>query len=279
MNLLSSAVSPQWTPDLIDRVPAFIPLRRIVRALPTGAWPACEDFNAIAGACHPPLENAAGKPLRFVPQETRQATFEDKFEPRVYMRGEVQMRPCNWHDTLNALVWLTFPRSKAALNERHYRALIEQRASGALNRTPAQDVLTLFDEGGVIVVSSNGVLGDLLRDGEWKELFWRRRSDVISGMRFYLFGHALYEKMLHPYPGVTARGVLHSVAPDFFDLPVDRQLDAVDASLADRLAQADQWRATRELMAVPLLGIPGWDPANATESYYENTTYFRQRLA
>ena len=83
MNLLSSAVSPQWTPDLIDRVPAFIPLRRIVRALPTGAWPACEDFNAIAGACHPPLENAAGKPLRFVPQETRQATFEDKFEPRV----------------------------------------------------------------------------------------------------------------------------------------------------------------------------------------------------
>ena len=35
---------------------------------------------------------------------------------RVLPRGEVETRPDNWHDWFNGLVWLTFPRAKAALS-------------------------------------------------------------------------------------------------------------------------------------------------------------------
>ena len=70
-----------------------------------------------------------GAPLRFVEQGAKAAAFEDKYEVRIYLKGEVQVRAANWHDLLNALVWLTFPRAKAALNERHYHAL-EKAAGG-----------------------------------------------------------------------------------------------------------------------------------------------------
>src|SRR3982751_2612348 len=94
-----SPVPPQWTPEVFDRAAAFVPLHEVVRELPAGAWPRCEDFNEAAAGRKPPLNNSAGQRLRFVPQQTRQAKFEDRFEPRVYLCGEVQMRPCNWHDT------------------------------------------------------------------------------------------------------------------------------------------------------------------------------------
>jgi hypothetical protein len=36
--------------------------------------------------------------------------------------GEVATRPGNRHDFFNALIWLAFPRSKAAINRRHHEA-------------------------------------------------------------------------------------------------------------------------------------------------------------
>ncbi len=40
------------------------------------------------------------------------------------VRGEVPTRERHWHDFLNALVWATFPRAKAALHARQHRALV-----------------------------------------------------------------------------------------------------------------------------------------------------------
>ena len=268
-------MSQPWNPDFAEQSPAFAPLVAAARELRGPAWPACDDFNRVLAARSTPIVNASGMPLRFVAPAPRARAFADKYEPRVFLRGEVQLRPCDWHDVFNALVWLTFPRAKAALNARHFHALERQPAADARNRGPVQDALTLFDEGGVVIVTTDAALGGLLADHAWKELFWRRRCDVIQHMRFYLFGHALYEKALQPFAGVTGRGVLFDVAHGFLNLSLARQLDELDAQLAERTADPARFLATRELAPVPLLGIPGWCADNEQEKYYDNSAYFR----
>lgn len=255
----------------------FEPLRAAASGLRMPYWPGCDDLNRILASRNSLIVTASGRPLRFVEQPPRSKTFEDKFEPRIYLRGEVQFRPCNWHDLFNALVWMTFPAAKAALNQRHYRELERQRADGARNRGPVQDALTLFDEGGLIVAASNPALAALLSGYQWKELFWRRRVEVTRSMRFYLFGHALYEKALQPFSGVCGRGVIFGVDDAFFDRSLGEQLIGLDLRLATHLDDAGRFSATRELAPLPILGVPGWCDGNAGEQFYDDVQYFRPR--
>ena len=96
--------------------------------------------------------SGGGVPLRLVRQDAKATRFEARYEPRAYLKGELQVRENDWHDFFNVLVWLTFPRAKAALNARHYQS--QQACAGQVNRGAAQDALTLLDESGVIVVAS-----------------------------------------------------------------------------------------------------------------------------
>jgi hypothetical protein len=221
----------------------------------------------------------SGMPLRFVAEQSGKLSFEAQYEPRCYLTGEVQMRANNWHDLFNALVWLTFPKTKAILNARHYHALRDERVSGNPARGAVRDVNTLFDESGVIVVyadnNSDDELAGLLRNFKWKELFWQRREQVRAGMGFYLFGHGLYEKALQPYVGMTGQGVLLAVEQEFFSWSQKQQLTHLDNLLADYLAAPEHCRSTRDLSPVPLLGVPGWTTDNCSETYYDNTEYFR----
>ncbi len=272
-------MSQVWDPDFAERSPIFAPLRGVARELRLPDWPGHDDLNRLLAARGGAIVNACGKPLIFVRQQARQGNFVDKFEPRIFLRGEAQFRPRNWHDLCNALVWLVFPRAKAALNQRHFRELERQRASGAPNRGPAQDALTLFDEGGVIVTTTEPVLGELLTGCEWKELFWRRRARTVAHMRFCLFGHALYEKALEPFAGMTGRGLIFNVAGGFPELPLARQFAELDGQLAARVADPARFLATRELAPVPILGVPGWCADNERAEYYDNAGYFRPRPA
>ena len=217
--------------------------------------------------------------MRFVAQESGKLPFEAQYEPRCYLKGEVPTRENNWHDLLNALVWLTFPKTKAVLNARHYDALIEERAFGNAGRGTLRDVNTLLDESGVIVVyadAHSGIeLAELLRNLQWKELFWQQREQARAGMGFYIFGHGLYEKALQPYVGMTGQGLLLAVEPAFFSWPSAQRLAHLDSLLADYLAAPEHCRSTRDLSPVPLLGVPGWAADNDSEAYYDNTSYFR----
>ena len=264
-----------WFEDFLMRSPMFEPLRPLGAALRSPQWPALDDLQRLADARGTGVSTRSGAPLRFVAQAGKAAVFEDKYEARIYLKGEVQIRAASWHDLFNALVWLTFPRAKAALNERHYRELERRRVGGAQDRGPAQDALTLFDEGGVIVAASDPALAALLTGFEWKQLFWHRRSEVLHCMRFYLFGHALYEKALAPFTGVTGRGVIFGVDDAFFEMPSAAQLTALDAQLAAHIGNAARLATTRELVPVPILGVPGWCEDNARERYYDNPDYFR----
>lgn len=255
----------------------FEPLRAYASALAMPDWLARPALQRLLERGGKPVMTHSGLPLRLVPAGGRTKVFEERFEARVHLKGEMVFRERNWHDLLNLLMWLTFPRAKAALNARHFEALAAQRASGAANRGPAQDALTLFDEGGVIVASCDDELLGLLREWRWKELFWSNRARLRLLMRFTVFGHALYEKALHPFIGIAGRGVLLKVEPRLLTLPAAQQIADLDSRLAAYVSEPRNLTATRELAVVPVLGVPGWHPGNEQEVFYDNEDYFRPR--
>jgi hypothetical protein len=270
--------APEWNRDVLLNSPLFAPLHPLLADLEICDFPTLQDCNALLER-HSLIIVQSGMPLRFVAEQSGKLSFEAQYEPRCYLTGEVQMRANNWHDLFNALVWLTFPKTKAILNARHYHALRDERVSGNPARGAVRDVNTLFDESGVIVVyadnNSDDELAGLLRNLKWKELFWQRREQVRAGMGFYLFGHGLYEKALQPYVGMTGQGVLLAVEQEFFSWSQKQQLTHLDNLLADYLAAPEHCRSTRDLSPVPLLGVPGWTTDNCSETYYDNTEYFR----
>jgi hypothetical protein len=221
------------------------------------------------------VTTASGRTLRLIAQQPRARGFDQRYESRIWLRGELQVRDGSWHDAFNVLVWLAFPRAKAALNARHYATLQERLAAGHANRGAVADALTLFDEGGVVIACAADDLADDLRQFRWKQLFRDKRERVLRQMRFYAFGHALHEKALRPFTGITGRAIVIPVEPAFFDRPPAAQLDGVDRALARHIADPRRMTATRELAPLPILGVPGWHPDNESDAYYDDVTYFR----
>ena len=169
-----------WDADFLERSPVFAPLRFHARTVRAARWPSLDDLQRLLGTREPPITTCSGARLSFVPQGRKTSAFEEQYESRTYLKGEVQVRRDNWHDLLNALVWLTFPRSKAALNGRHYDALLDQKAAGIQNRGPVRDAMTLFDEGGVIVAARDPALLRLIESFAWKDLFWHNRARIMT---------------------------------------------------------------------------------------------------
>jgi len=245
--------------------PIFAALVPLLRCLPPDRFPRHDELNALAT---PSVASGGGAPIRFVPP-----VASAQYETHVFETGEVQTRPDNWHDLFNALVWLAFPRTKAVLNRHHCEEI--RARSGERLRGTARDVLTLFDEGGIVVAAADAELASLLREFRWKELFWRRRAEVQRSMRFYVFGHAIYEKALEPYKGVTAKALIVDAASGLLDAPIELQLSELDTRAADYFSGSQALSSTRNLPPLPILGIPGWDPSNAREEYYDDDAQFR----
>lgn len=255
-----------WQADFLDRSPIMAPLLAAGKHLCGAAWPTLDALQPPM-----PLYTASGLPLRFVPQGAKPACFEEQYEPRIYLRGEVQTRTENWHDLFNALAWLAFPRAKAAITAQHYRAAVTQRPGQ--NRHPARHKLTLFDESGVAVLCADPALAELLAEHRWKELFWERRAAVQVAMRFFVFGHSLYEKALHPYIGLTGHGLVLPVAAELLEEDGPTQLAQLDGLLAERLSEPQGLIYT----PVPLLGVPGWWADNESAAFYDDSGYFRPK--
>jgi hypothetical protein len=201
------------------------------------------------------LKTESGKPVRFVPPGEKDAYYE----LRVFETGRVETRPDNRHDFFNALAWLAFPRAKARLNALH-AAQIPKEAG---RRGRLRDLLTIFDEGGALVLCDDALLLQLLRDFEWKALFWDQRARVRHEMRILVFGHAVMEQALEPRPGITCKAILLPAGAD------------VDASVHAWLGALPPASSPRDLAPLPIFGYPGWSAQDAT--FYEDTRYFRPR--
>lgn len=257
----------EWNADFAGQSPLLKVLLTAARQIAGGDWPALSRLQEIITRAG--VITASGLPLRLVLPVTGEGVA---YEQRLYAQGELEFRERNWHDLFNVLVWLTFPLAKAALNARHHAALPAGKAGG---RGPVRDALTLFDESGVIVLSADAELLSMIRQFRWKPLFWERRTEVIAGMGFLPFGHALCEKALAPYKGITGRGLLFEVAPDFFKWPPAERLAAIDRRLALQIADPQTLQHTHELAPLPVLGVPGWCADNEQPAYYDDRDYFR----
>ena len=269
-----------WNPKVLLDFPLYAPLRQVIQRLVRVEFPNLADWNSLLLSHYPGITVKSGLPLHFVGQEQGKLGFESQYEPRCYLSGEVQTREKNWHDLFNAMVWLSFPKSKAAINSRHYDALqgaakLAVQDKGASQRGKVRDMATLLDESGVIVACAEEELAELLCNFKWKELFWQRRAQLKAGMDFYVFGHGIYEKALDPYIGMTGQGLVIMVERKFFNWPLLERLVWLDQCVASYLNAPEHCISTKELHPVPLLGMPGWTVMNESESFYDNTAYFR----
>lgn len=245
--------------------PFFDGVRPVLRELDGvegTAWPAREQLNTLAAKRQ--VINARGAPIRFVPPPAEPLSAMG-YETRIADTGEVPTRD-NWHDLFNTLQWIAFPHLKSAINAQHARLLAAGGTAEASARSAPRDVLTMFDESGVIVASRDASLLELIRNFQWRELFVARRHDVIANMHFVLVGHGLMEKSLTPFIGITAKAML---------LEVDANAIKLDRAAADWLMDDRHLADSRHLAPLPLLGIPGWDDRNDSAAFYDDTTYFR----
>ena len=212
-----------------------------------------DGLNRLAEARDPRTES--GKPVRFVPPGAKDAYYELK----VYRTGEVETRPDNLHDFFNALVWIAFPRAKARINALHAAAMAHENGQ----RGRLRDLLTVFDEGGAIVECEDAALISLLENAPWKALFWEQRERVRKAMRITIFGHAVLEKALEPWPGIACKALVVRPGAD------------LDEAVHAWLGALQPGASPRDLPPLPVFGYPGWTAQD--EAYYEDTRYFRPR--
>jgi hypothetical protein len=201
------------------------------------------------------LKTESGRPVRFVQPGEKDAYYEVK----VYETGRVETRPESLHDYFNALAWLAFPLTKARLNAMHAAEIPRERGQ----RGRLRDLLTIFDEGGAIVQCDDANLISLLKGFEWKKLFWENRESVVKAMRIVVFGHAVLEKALEPWPGVTCKAIVvgRDVRPD--------------GAARDWLASLAADASPRLMPPLPVFGFPGWHAENARAAFYDDARYFR----
>jgi DUF3025 family protein len=265
-----------WDPGFLARSPMLAPLVPHAGELSRCCeWPArdmLQEMIALRG-----VSNQRGKPIRLIAVSDSAGSYEECVD----RRGELQVREGNWHDLFNVLTWLAYPRAKAALNARHVSALAQEsagRETGAYarhNRGRARDALTLFDESGAIVLSSDPELVAELRAFRWKHLFWGARRRVVTKMSFLVFGHSLFAKALAPYVGMTAHAIPFVTRAGDVHESLEAQTARVDRLVAEYLTCRPGLNTPHALAPLPLLGVPGWWPGNDDESFYENARYFR----
>lgn len=219
-----------------------------------GPWPDVSALNARI--------RDAGTP-RFVAQTHALLADGEHYEQRICARGAIATREGNWHDLLNALIWLRFPQLKRALNARQ---VAEIAAVGPKLRTRAQCALTHFDEAGVIVLLRDPELLNLWNAHDWHGLFWRARNAWSDGrIEAVVFGHALLEHALRPGQLLVGKCLVAS----------NENTENALAAIAEAIRAGQLLNDPQELRPLPLSGIPGWHPQNAMESFYRSAACFQ----
>jgi len=261
---------PAWVPGSLYRHPGIETLRPRAGWPGWGAWPDLDDLQALLDAAPRAVTNSEGKSLRLASADINLSAAD--YEGRVARDAVLAVRMPGWHDLFNVLAWAAWPRAKASLNVRH---VVELDRQAGPNRSPARDALTQFDEDGVIVAVVDSTLEQLARDFRWKELFWTRRAHLANGFRVFVFGHALAEKLMAPFVGLTAKAVFIPVEEGFGALDLVEQREALDEQAAALLRAPGSFASPRDLAPLPVLGMPGWWVGGESERFYDDDKYFR----
>jgi Protein of unknown function (DUF3025) len=271
-----------WDPGFLEKSPIFDSVREA--SLPfilQAQWPTLSQFSTEFKKRN--IQSHNDVQIQPVAQAAAPKNFEDHYESRIYLKGELQTRLENWHDFFNAMCWMQFPKTKAALNALHYERSKTRQAGS--NRSPLENAITLFDECGAVIVADDEAILDLVRGHEWKDLFWKNecwdnQDSLGRHVQCYVFGHAMHEKTLTPYLGMTAHTLVLKQNSDFFQKDYSEQLSVIDQIISDAwLNKAANYKieSPKDLHAFPLLGVPGWWSEKQGEQFYSNTGYFRSK--
>ena len=237
--------------DGIDwHAPWLVPLRAVGQAVQQRVLVGCLVADALnsVGAC----------PVGFV----RQAELPpgQAYEQYIFDTGQVPTRE-NLHDFFNGLVWLQFPHTKRRLNHLQAQAIAADGVQAV--RGPLRDALTVFDENGA-VLSAPPALWAALRARDWQALFVDLRP-LWREARLVLFGHALLEKLVSPRKPMVAHVYQASAAIN--------SIVGLDAWLAQAVQPGPS--AAKPFTPLPVLGVPGWWPANEVPGFYGDAQVFR----
>ena len=197
-------------------------------------------------------------PVNFVPQSDLPAG--EAYESHIFKTNGCPTRE-GLHDFFNGLAWLNFPLTKRRLNQLHVAQIAQTGIQPV--RGPARDGLTVFDENSAFLQAPDA-LWDALAAKDWQRLFIDLRP-LWREAHLVLFGHALLEKLVYPRTPITAHVYrAHAAGHSMAELDVWM---AADVS-ADKLA-------TKPFAHLPVLGVPGWWPANEGPAFYADASVFR----
>ncbi|QBB71393.1 DUF3025 domain-containing protein [Pseudolysobacter antarcticus] len=236
-------------------------------------WPSVAALNAELAAqaqTHAPA-------LSFVAQTPALLADGLHYEKRIAEFGRIATREQNWHDLLNAMIWLRHPALKRVLNQRQVQ---EIACVGAKQRSRAQCALTHFDEGGVIVVLNDPALLAIWDAHDWQGLFWQNRAAWGKNIHVVVFGHALLEHALSPgllLLGKALAVMIDAKNRDGFGVAGLHRLDAnaAIATIAQGIERGELLNDPQELRPLPLSGIQGWHADNNHADFYRDAPCFR----
>lgn len=211
--------------------------------------------------------NSQNLPLQFVAQDDLSDNIA--YESFIANTGKIPTRD-NFHDLLNGLIWLNFPKTKAVFNQLHQQNIIEFGIGNA--RTPLRNALTLFDENGGVLISSSSEILHALQQFNWQTAFL---SYEWQDSEFFAVGHALLEKLITPRKNITAHCLLLTVDKDWFQQDLKIQRQQLDDFLAKFFLQTVL--QPKMFQPLPVLGVPNYCEQDA--DFYADTSVFRERRA
>lgn len=251
---------PRWKSRFDLSAPCWNGYRALLEQLPGEVFP---DAGALSSCLPPGALNRSGSTICFLPAAKLQGV---DYERHIFETGQVSTRENNWHDLFNAMVWCRLPRLKATMNALHYEQLLLQKDG---RRGRLRDALTLLDESGVLVSSSNIEVLNALACRDWDTAFVTCRESWAEETQVLVCGHAILEKFLNPYKSVTAHALLIQVPDRITDEDTDRLL-------ASSLRKPGWLDSPACLSPLPLMGIPGWWTATKQDpSFYGDRDVFR----
>ncbi len=264
---------PALTPALPrpEAHPAFAPLSRWLRPDCFARPPSVAELDATA--CAAGLRRAGGAPLRFVAASARRESALD-YERRIATRGEIAVRAGSLHDFCNALAWLAFPRTKAALNAVH---VASRPASAAGTRSRPRDAATLLDESGMLVACADTTLLRQWDARDWRTGFGDLHATPTAPLRAVAIGHGLLAKCVRPYPTLTAHALVLPVTASRLPAAPEAFAAALDAAAAQWIADAGAAWSPASLRPLPLAALPGWAGAASGTLRFDDASVFRPR--
>ena len=262
-----------WTTEFADQG-CFADINHVAAFDDWFQWPSCAALDSLLPY---EVENNNGKVIRFVEQAASKDYNAVEYETFIYETGQVPTRKESWHDIFGALVWSLFPKTKALINELHYKDI---QSSDSQERSKLRNALTLFDECGVVLVTKNQALLSALKSHDWNTAFielrdkWHQAND--EGIAVYQFGHANYEMLTKPFIGLTGKWLVIDSSAEILGLPKNVQYRLLDERLATRIKEG-VLKDNTQMSPLPLLGVPGWHEENESLTFYDNTEYFRPK--